>query len=307
MSSEHSDRIIMDEECRRTLKNLLKNYRHRVEIGEYNDIQSCSVKDEFEDDVSAGRIKNSMEVDEKEVRINVYDRSFNQERDSTPTNGEFLQESFCKKSQEEIDFTDRNTTGYKGTTALDPIRKSDDIRIGARNRGSFYCELIRGNCMRNLRLCICGEADEEKDLRKERHSFIKVRGFRNRFKYSLFAKKIHQFVQNFNRRISKPSAFENESISIEDNDLYENYNSESLKFFYNFDSGDKDVKEEFDETCDYQETLPEIFEDGNFELVDGLITLIENPCRKKIDFAGMFLPMPTSQSVTKKESGPKAA
>ena len=116
----------------------------------------------------------------------------------------------------------------------------------------------------------------------------------------------YQFVKNVNRRISKSFASDDESVSEEDNDLYESYNSESLKFFHDF-SDDNGAKIEPDKTFDSQDKLPEIFGDGNFELVDGLIVLIKTPSRKKIDFKGKLLPRRKSQSDTNKEFRPRAA
>ena len=80
-----------------------------------------------------------------------------------------------------------------------------------------------------------------------------------------------------------------------------------MKFFYNFDGDDNDAKEEPYQTCDYQDTLPEIFEDGNFELVDGLIMLSDNSSQKTLDFTRSVLPTRGSKFIAKKESKPRAA
>ena len=119
-----------------------------------------------------------------------------------------------------------------------------------------------------------------------------------------------QFVQNVNRRISQFTAeSENVSISEQENDnSYEDDNSEALKFFYNLDGDYKDAIEEPDKTYDYEEILPEIFEDGNFELVDGLIMLTENQHRTKTDLKSRILPVRRrSQFSTKNEYKPRAA
>ena len=72
-------------------------------------------------------------------------------------------------------------------------------------------------------------------------------------------------------------------MSEEDYDKCDSYNPESLRFFYNLDIDNSDDGKELDKTCSCEETLPEIFNDGQFELVDGLIVLVENPAQKKFD------------------------
>ena len=80
-----------------------------------------------------------------------------------------------------------------------------------------------------------------------------------------------------------------------------------MKFFYNIDSEDLDVADKPNETYDCEETLPEIFEDGNFELVDGLIMLSDNSSQKTLDFTRSVLPTRGSKFIAKKESKPRAA
>ena len=159
--SSNSDRI-MDDECRRNLRNLVKNYKHQLEIDASNTMQSCLQKDKIENDVSIGRLRNKEEYG-KEVRLHIFARSFNRESDITVIDGENFQDYV---SQNKIDFTDLNTMGYEGNTSQESNTESSDIHIRPRNGGSFYRELIRSEGVRNLSLYICEESDEKKGFAK---------------------------------------------------------------------------------------------------------------------------------------------
>merc|ERR1711983_234327 len=148
--------------------------------------------------------------------------------------------------------------------------------IRCQRRGSF----LRSQGVRNLSL-VENEEHVEKNCNSERSTLL-------------------EFVQNINRRMSRTKeTLEDESIpastssnnasivNIEysDGDFDHDEITNSLRFYYNFDMNDD---HSLDETTtrhnNYEEKLPEIFNDGNFELVDGLITLIEKPVQKNFNF-----------------------
>jgi len=163
------------------------------------------------------------------------------------------------------------------------------------NKESFYGEFVRNGGIRDLSTLMY-EDDEEKGLNNE--------------KSALF-----EFVQNFSRRISRTRESlteKNSSVtslsSEEDDDKYFQYDtSDSLKFFYNYDKGDNDVSS--DETILHEDSLPEnFFDDGNFQIEDGLIVLVEKkPIQKKLDFMSKVLPKCSSKCNEKKEFKPRAA
>ena len=78
-----------------------------------------------------------------------------------------------------------------------------------------------------------------------------------------------------------------------------------MEFFYNFDDATEELSDGETFTC--EESLPYMFEDGNFELVDGLIVLVDKPNQKKLKFKTRIVPRRRSQCASKAEIKPRAA
>lgn len=108
---------------------------------------------------------------------------------------------------------------------------------------------------------------------------------------------LSKFVQNMSRRISgNKELSEDHTIAVSNNSSetniecdesvsYHEGGANSLRFYYNFDLDDNpNVGEITNNSDNYEEELPEIFKDGNFELVDGLIVFVEKPVRKNSEF-----------------------
>merc|ERR1712157_215112 len=103
---------------------------------------------------------------------------------------------------------------------------------------------------------------------------------------------LSKFVQNVRRSLSRNKEVSDHTIPVSNNssetniecdknDSYHEGGANSLKFYYNFDLDDNHNVDETTISCDnYEVEIPEIFNDGNFELVDGLIMFVEKPVRK---------------------------
>merc|ERR1712039_527091 len=129
---------------------------------------------------------------------------------------------------------------------------------------------------------------------------------------------LSKFVKNMNRRISRSKEKSEELMNTVSTNTsltnieYDENDINSLRFYYNFDLDDNHCAGETTTSYDnYEKDLPDIFNDGNFEFVDGLIMFVEKPVRKKSDLIKssiLFQRSGRGQSCqVKKELKPRAA
>merc|ERR1712151_1333189 len=142
--------------------------------------------------------------------------------------------------------------GEKDTLSNSGEEDSDTLSISEgsvdESKELFYQQLTRSKGLRNLSILVCDD-EEEKDLTNE--------------KSSLF-----EFVQNVNRRISRTRENLTEKLSS-DTTTSSNYDEHDERNEFQYETSDSLI-------------LPDnFFDDGNFELVDGLIVLIEKKKKKK--------------------------
>lgn len=194
----------------------------------------------------------------------------------------------------------------EGETDIDDSSDNSKSIIRGQRRGSLIHKLARSQGVTHLSHSM-HEDNEKNQLSTDRHT-------------------LSEFVQNVNRRISQTKQnlkdeilpVSNNSSNHEDKERDSNYDetTNSLRFYYNFDMDDNSDVDETATSC-YEETLPEIFDDGNFKLVDGLIALVEKPVGKKSDFVkssilltantGRFRNRIVKCGCTKKENNTRAA